>query len=259
MASFSQSNIYISHRGLMLYPVGTPTLFSYRAVLQNKSILSGYSNTIFIVVVGVAINILMTSLGAYFLSRKNVLWRNLVMVMIVFTMYFSGGLIPLYFTVRGVGLYDSLFSQIFPTAINTTNLIIMLTAFNAVPASLEESAKIDGANHFLILFRIIIPVTLATIAVMVLYYAVEHWNSWFNAMIFIRTREKFPLQLILREVLILGSTESMTIGSDVGNIAFAQETIKNAIVIVATLPILFLYPFLQRFFVKGVMIGSIKG
>jgi putative aldouronate transport system permease protein len=181
------------------------------------------------------------------------------MVLIVFTMYFSGGLIPMYLTVRGVGLYNSLFSQIFPTAINTTNLIIMLTAFNAVPASLEESAKIDGANHFLILFRIIIPVTLATIAVMVLYYAVGHWNSWFNAMIFIRDRERFPLQLILREVLILGSTESMTLGSDVGAIAFAQETIKNAIVIVATLPILFLYPFLQRYFVKGVMIGSIKG
>jgi putative aldouronate transport system permease protein len=258
MASFSQSDKFIAYKGILLHPSAHPRFFRTSG-FEEPNILNGFRNTLFVVVVGVAVNLFMTSLGAYFLSRKNVMWRDLIMMLIVFTMYFNGGLIPLYFTVRSLGLYNSLFSLIFPVAINTTNLIIMRTAFAAVPDSLEESAKIDGASHFAILFRIIIPASMATVAVMILYYGVAHWNAWFNAMIFLRKRERFPLQLILREILILNSTESMTLNSDSGEIAFAQETIKHALTIVSTVPILILYPFFQRFFVKGVMIGALKG
>jgi putative aldouronate transport system permease protein len=181
------------------------------------------------------------------------------MIMIVVTMYFNGGLIPFYLTVKALHLDNSYLALIFPVAINTFNLIIMRTSFASIPDSLEESARIDGASHFNILFRIIIPLSKATIAVMILYYSVGHWNSWFNAMIFIRKRELFPLQLILREILIQNDTSNMSIGVDAMDRESVAESIKYAIIIVATLPILTIYPFLQKYFVKGVMIGAVKG
>jgi putative aldouronate transport system permease protein len=257
-ASLSEPADFMAHTGLLLHPLGKFQLDSYLAVLGNPNIASGYMNTLFILVVGVMLNILMTSIGAYFLSRKNVLFRNVVMFLIVFTMVFSGGLIPFYFTVKGLGLYNSLFALIFPVAINTFNLIIMRTAFQAVPDSIEESAKIDGAGHFTILFKIIIPLSMPVIAVMILYYGVHHWNAWFNAMIFLQKRELFPLQLILREILIQNDTLSMTSSAGTGDAAMVSETVKFAVVTVATVPILVLYPFLQKYFVKGALIGSLK-
>ena len=257
-ASLSKPNEYMAHQGILVKPLGF-TLGSYEAVLKNPMISIGYKNTIFVVVVGVAINIFMTSLGAYVLSRKGLMLKGFFMFFIVFTMFFSGGLIPFYFTVKGLGLDNKLWALIIPGAISTYNLIIMRTAFNAVPDSLEESAKLDGASHYTILFRIMIPLTLPTIAVMVLYYGVAHWNSWFNAMIFIRKRELYPLQLILREVLIANDTNNMILNSNAGDQEMLSETIKFAVIIVSTVPILALYPFLQRYFVKGVMIGAVKG
>lgn len=257
-ASFSDPNLLMSHYGALIKPLGF-SIAAYDAVFKNPLVLSGYLNTIFIVVVGVAINIFMTTLGAYGLSRKGVKWKNLIMMMIVFTMFFSGGLIPFYFTVKGLKLDNTLWALIIPGAISTFNMIIMRTSFLAIPESLEESAKLDGANHFIILFVIMIPLAMPTIAVLVLYYSVGHWNSWFNAMIFVRERRLYPLQLILREILIQNSTDSMTMYSDVGSTESISETIKYAIIIVSTLPILVLYPFLQKYFVKGVMIGAVKG
>ena len=187
------------------------------------------------------------------------MFKKPVMVMIVITMYFSGGIIPMYFTVQQLGLMDSLWSLILPSAVNTFNLIIMRTSFASIPAELEEAATVDGAGHFTMLFRIIMPVSMAVVAVVTLYYAVGHWNSWFNAMIYLTDRQKFPLQLILREILIQNDTSTMTVNVDIGEQSLVGDTIKYAIIIVATVPILCIYPFLQKYFVKGVMIGSLKG
>ncbi|MFF2093057.1 carbohydrate ABC transporter permease [Paenibacillus sp. NPDC058174] len=257
-ASFSEPSAIIAHKGLLWKPLGF-SLEAYRLVFSDPSIYIGYRNTLFIVIVGVALNLLLTALGAYVLSRKQVYWNNMFMFIITFTMFFSGGLVPLYLVVKGVGLTNTLWSTIFPFAVSTFNLIIMRTSFAAVPEDLEESAKMDGANHFIILFRIIVPLCLPVIAVMGLYYAVEKWNGWFYASIFIQNHDLFPLQIFLRKVLILSSTDSMTGGSAAGEQFQIGATIKYATIMVATLPILFVYPFIQRFFVKGVMIGAIKG
>ncbi|WP_036718541.1 carbohydrate ABC transporter permease [Paenibacillus sp. JCM 10914] len=257
-ASLSDSSQLLANKGLLWKPVGF-SLDAYKSVLANPGIAIGFRNTLFIVVFGVIVNLFMTALGAYVLSRKNVMWNKVFMFLIVFTMFFGGGLIPLYLMVRGVGLLDSLWSTILPFAISTFNLIIMRTSFMGIPDSLEESAKIDGANHFTILFRIIIPLSMPVIAVMILYYAVDKWNGWFYASVFIKSRELFPLQLVLREILIANSTESMSAGASAADRFQIGETIKYATIMVATVPILCIYPFLQRYFVKGVMVGSLKG
>ncbi|MFC4807789.1 carbohydrate ABC transporter permease [Paenibacillus sp. GCM10023250] len=257
-ASFSDAGRLIVYKGILWKPLGF-SLEAYKSVLANPGIAIGYRNTLFIVVAGVLVNLLMTALGAYVLSRKNVLWNNVFMFIIVFTMFFGGGLIPLYLIVKGVGLLDSLWSTIVPFAVSTFNLIIMRTAFMGIPDSLEESAKIDGANHFTILFRIIIPLSMPVIAVMILYYAVDKWNGWFYASVFIKSRELFPLQLVLREILISNSTDSMSTGASASDRFQIGETIKYATIMIATVPILCVYPFVQRFFVKGVMVGSLKG
>lgn len=256
-ASLSLPEDFIAHSGLLLKPLGM-TLASYKAVFDNPNIVSGYVNTIIIVVFGVALNILLTAIGAYFLSRKNVMWRDPVMFLIIFTMFFGGGLIPFFFTIKWLHIDNTLLALILPSAISTFNLIIMRTAFAAIPDSIEESARMDGAGHFTILFRIIIPLAMPTIAVMILYYGVHHWNSWFHAMIFLQKRELFPLQLILREILIQNDTSLMVSNVNTGDEFMIAETVKYAVIVVATVPILLLYPFLQRYFVKGIMIGSLK-
>ncbi len=254
-ASFSNPSAYVRHEGMLLYPLDF-SLGAYEAVMKNKNILTGYMNTIFIVVVGTTISIIFTLIAAYCLSRKNVMWSNIIMMCIVFSMYFSGGMIPFYLVVKGVGLNNSIWSLIIPSAISTYNLIIMRTAMASVPESLEESAKLDGANHWTILWKIMVPLVKPTIAVICLYYAVSNWNSWFNAMLFIRDKAGYPLQLILREILIQNDVSSMAAGADDYLIS---ETIQFATIVVATLPILAIYPFIQKYFVKGVMIGAVKG
>lgn len=257
-ASVSNPADIMAHTGLLLKPLGL-NLAAYEHVFQNPNVVRGYMNTAFIVTVGVTFNLFLTSLGAYFLSRKNVLWKKPVMILIVITMFFEGGLIPFYFTVKQLGLDNTLWALIIPVGINTYNLIIMRTAFMAVPDELIESVTIDGGGHFTILFRIVLPLSMATVAVMILYYGVYHWNAWFNAMIFLRKRELFPLQLILREILILQQTDDMTLDLDAGDHQMIGETIRYALIMVATVPILCLYPMVQRYFVKGVMIGALKG
>ncbi|MGG4095240.1 carbohydrate ABC transporter permease [Paenibacillus lautus] len=256
-ASISTPAEFVQHRGILLWPKGF-SLDSYRMVFENPNIIRSYMNTIFYVVVGTTLNILMTALGAYGLSRKNVMWKSTIMMLIVMTMFFDGGLIPKYLLVKNMGLIDTYWALIIPSAMTTWNLIIMRTAFQGVPEALEESARIDGASDWTILFRIIIPLSLPVIAVMVLFYGVWHWNKWFDALIYLRDRDLFPLQLILREILIQNDTSSMMTSVGGGDRMPVGETIKYATIMVATLPILFLYPFLQKYFVKGVMIGAIK-
>jgi putative aldouronate transport system permease protein len=256
-ASISDADSLMAHQGFLWRPLGF-SLEAYTHVFQNKMLLKGYGNTLFVVVIGLLLNIVLTAFGAYALSRKSLQYRKQLMLFLVFTMFFSGGLIPLYLTVKGVGLLNSLWALIIPQAINTFNLILMKTAFEAIPDALEESAKIDGANDFVILFRIVMPLSMPVIAVMLLYYGVSHWNSWFNAMIYLQERSLYPLQLVLREILLQGEANSNTGASD-GDAAMLAATMKYATIIVATVPILLAYPFLQKYFVKGALIGAIKG
>ena len=259
-ASFSNPSLFVGHKGILLWPEGF-SLASYQAVLKNAFLWTGYANTLFIVLVGTVLNVLLSMVAAYCLpcayalSRKDLRGRGIIMIFFMIPMYFSGGMIPLYLVVKGVGLYGSRWALILPTLVDTYNLIIMRTAFAGVPDSLEESAKLDGANAWTILWRIMAPLVKPTVAVITLYYAVSHWNSWFNAMLFLRDKTQYPLQLILRQILIQNDTADMTAGADY----LISETIQYATVVVATLPILCIYPFVQKYFVKGVMIGAIKG
>ncbi|MDF2670217.1 MAG: sugar transporter permease [Paenibacillus sp.] len=256
-ASLSDPGELIRTRGLILYPQGF-SLDAYRLVFANPMIMVGYANTLFYVVVGTSINLLLTAFGAYALSRRTIMLKNPIMMLIVFTMFFSGGLIPNYLLVSELGLLNTRWALIIPGAISTYNLIIMRTSFQGIPASIEESAKMDGANDFTILFRIILPLSLPIVSVMILFYGVSHWNAWFNALLYLRDRDLYPLQLVLREILITNSTDSMTTGASDVDKALIGESIKYAAIIVATVPVLFLYPFLQKYFVKGVMIGAVK-
>ncbi len=259
-ASFSDNAAITAHSGLLLLPVKfTPA--AYNMVFKNEMILRGYTNTIFIVCAGTLINLVMTLLGAYVLSRKNVYWNKLFNLIIIITMFFSGGLIPTYLLItKTLNLNNSYLALLLPNAINVFNLIMARTNFEAIPISLEEAAKLDGASHFRIFCSIILPVSKAIIAVLTLYYAVGHWNAWFEASIYIKERAKYPLQLILQEILINNNTSDMS-----GNAVAAAdqmdigETIKYAVIVVATLPVLCIFPFLQKYFAQGVMIGAVKG
>jgi putative aldouronate transport system permease protein len=257
-ASFSDPSRLMSHQGPLLWPLGF-TLKGYKLVFENPNIISGYKNTLLYLTVGTSINILMTSMGAYVLSRKNVMFGRPMMFIITFTMYFGGGLIPWYLLMKNLGLIDNIWAMVLPGAISTYNLIVMRTSFMAIPDSLEESARIDGANDFVILFRIILPLSKAVLAVMVLFYAVGYWNSWFNAMLFLKSRKLFPLQLILREILITNSKDTMMqqMISPTEKDLY-KDLIQYTTIIVGTVPIFFVYPFLQKYFTQGVMIGSLK-
>lgn len=257
MASFSDSNTFMAYNGLLWRPLN-PNVRSYAAVFKNRLIYSGYMNTIFIVAAGLAINMALTSFAAYGLSRRNLYFKKPIMFLIVVTMFFSGGLMPFYLTIKSYGLYNSIWAVILPSAINTFNVIICRTSFESIPQSLEEAAEIDGAGHMTILTRIILPVNKAVMSVVALYVVVAYWNSWFNASIFLTTKTKFPLQLILREILVENQTNDMIVGVDIESVNSVSETIKYAVIIVSTLPVLCVYPFLQKYFVKGVLVGAVK-
>ncbi len=262
IASVSDPAALSRQTGLLWKPLQPLTLNAYKMVLENKLILSGFRNTFFVLAMGLLINLTMTMLGAFFLSLKGPMFKNAVAMMIVFTMYFSGGLIPEYLNIMELGLGNSLWSLILPVAVNTTNLIIMKSAFEAIPDSLSESARLDGASYLQVLVKIMVPLSKATIAVLVLYYAVAHWNSWFSASIYLRDSSLYPLQLVLRNILTSledNTKKSSFAGVGYDEMARVAELMKYALIVVATTPILIFYPFLQKFFVKGVMIGAVKG
>ena len=259
VASLSNSNELMRYSGVLLAPLRA-NIDAYKSVAANPSILRGYKNTIIILALGVSINMIMTSLTAYGLSRKGVMFGNAITMFIVFTMFFGGGLIPSYLLVNSLGINNTYWAVILPGAMSTYNFIIMRTGFAAVPDSLEEAARIDGASHFVILTRIFIPLAKATMAVILLYYTVSHWNSWFPAMIYLqKARNLQPLQLVLRGILIANDTSQMSGGGTTVDQEAIGESIKYAVIVVSTLPILVIYPFLQKYFVQGVMIGAVKG
>lgn len=258
-ASVSDPEELMRFQGLLLRPLGEMTLDGYRMVFSNKLVLSGFGNTFIVLFAGLAFNMVMTTLGAYVLSLKELMLRKPLTIMVIVTMYFSGGLVPTYLNIRDLGMLDSLWSLIVPGAITTSNLIIMRSAFMSIPESLSEAAKIDGATHVQILFSVMLPLVKSTLAVMVLYYAVAHWNSWFNASIYLRTPSKYPLQLVLRNILVESQTGDMMQDIGAARSPQVQQLIKYALIVVSSLPIISIYPFLQRFFQKGVMMGAVKG
>ncbi|UQZ81169.1 L-arabinose transport system permease protein AraQ [Paenibacillus konkukensis] len=260
-ASFSDPTKVMSGE-MWLLPKGF-TLGAYKEIFDYAAVWSGYRNTLLYTTVGTCVNLILTTLAAYPLSRKDLPGRNLFMFLITFTMFFNGGLIPTYLIVKGLALVNTFWALIIPNAIATYNLIVMRTYFqNSIPWEIQEASLIDGCSNFRLLTHIILPLSKPIIAVMVLYYAVGHWNSYFNALIYLRNSNLYPLQLVLREILIVSQSNILdqsgsTFGMD--EKLLLAESIKYALIIVASLPVLIMYPFVQRHFVKGVMIGSLKG
>lgn len=260
-ASFSDA-VLVTAGDMVLWPVGV-TLENYAQVFKNQGIMTGYKNSLIILFAGTGVNLAMTILAAFPLSRRDLWGRGVIMKLITFTMFFSGGLIPTYLLIsKTLGWMNNWLSLIIPGAISAYNMIIMRTFFtSSIPYEMQEAAEIDGCTPFGILARIILPLSGPIIAVLGLYYGVGHWNSYFSAMLYISEESLHPLQLYLRKVLIINSnTTLMDMGSDeVARQAMRAEVIKYSVIVLASIPMLILYPFVQKFFVKGVMIGSIKG
>lgn len=258
VASFSDPVSLSRHTGMLWLPLEPFTTAAYEMVFNTPNVVRGFLNTAFILVVGLAVNLTFTCLGAFFLTIKGPKLKDAIAMMIIFTMYFSGGLIPGYLNIKSLGLLDTHWALILPGAISTSNLIIMKSAFQSVPDALIESARLDGARYWQILLKIMVPLSKATMAVMVLYYGVAHWNSWFSASIYLRDSDLYPLQLVVRNVL--KQANDIAAGSaDASTATYFGDLMKYALIIVTTTPILVLYPFLQKYFVKGVMVGSVKG
>ncbi|MFK7693258.1 carbohydrate ABC transporter permease [Paenibacillus sp. HJGM_3] len=238
------------------------TLIGYYKVFQNSEILTGYMNTIVYTLVGTAINLAMSIAAAYPLARRDFYGRNLFAALMVFTMFFSGGMVPTYLLVKDLGMLNSMWALIIPGAVSVYNILIMRTFFqNGIPHEMQEAASIDGCSNLGTLVRIVLPLSMPIIAVMILFYSVGHWNAYFSALIYLTDRDLYPLQLFLREILIQGQMQEMLgVGDDTNaRVIMEGEAIKYAVVIVANLPVFLLYPFLQKYFVKGVMIGAVKG
>lgn len=255
-ASFASSTELIKNPGLMLWPENAAA-DAYKLVFENPKFLSGFTNIIKIMALGLPINLILTLLCGYFLACRGMVWKRPISLFIMFTMFFNGGLIPGYLNIRSLGIYDTIWALVLPAALSVYNAIICKTAIEAIPESLSESAYLDGAQDFQVLFKIIVPLIKPTLAVLLLYYGVGHWNSWFHASIYIRDEMKLPLQNILRQLLLENQNLAEANQGDYYN-AYAA-TVKYAAIVVSTVPIMCIYPFLQKYFVKGVMIGAVKG
>lgn len=258
-ASFSDNSSVA--RGLVtIFPIGFNTK-AYQIVLRYQHIWTGYRNTIMYTVVGTAVNLFLTVCGAYPLSRKQFYGRGVFTFFIAVTMFFGGGLIPTYLIMNMYGLIDKFWIMILPGAISTWNMIIMRTFFQNIPVELEEAAIIDGCNDIGVLLKVIIPLSTASLMTIGMFYAVGHWNSWFNALIYLRSNSKYPLQLWLRMIVLQNQIRDLQDSGGVSedNKSVVADTIKFAVIVVAVLPILCVYPFVQKYFVKGVMVGSVKG
>ena len=258
-ASFSDPD-QVLHGKVFIIPKGL-TIEPYRLVFKNTDIWRGYRNTIFYTVAGTFINLVMTVMAAYPLARKEMKGRRFLSLIVIFTMYFNGGIIPTYLLVRDLGMYNTVWAILIPSAISTYNLIVARTFFEqSIPPDLYESAKLDGCGSVRTLISIVLPLSKAILAVLVLYYGVGHWNAYFNALVYIRNEELHPLQIVLRNILLLSQTEQM--GSNdvgMGEKIKMMEGIKYSVIVVSSVPVLLLYPFVQKYFVKGVMIGAVKG
>ena len=252
--SFSNNNNVV--RGEVgIIPI-RPNLEAYRYMFRYNLLGSGFKNSLFILIVGTSINLLMTMMTAYPLAKKSLIGRRFFMLMITFTMMFSGGLIPNYIVIVKLGLVDSLWSLILPGCVSAYNMIIMKNFFEALPAELNEAARIDGMSEMKILFRIVVPLSLPSLCTIGLFYGVGHWNAYFNATIYLNSRSRWPLQVVLRNLLENAVTSEIDYGDSA---TLPVEPLKMAVVVFTTAPIVILYPFIQKYFVKGALVGSIKG
>jgi len=259
-ASFSEPRLLMGHSGLLFKPLNFFT-DGYKEVFAKKEIWTSYANTFFYVIAGTSISLVITSTFAYVLSRRGLYWNKFLSLFALITMYFGGGMIPIYLTVKDLGFLDTRWAILLPTALSTYNMIIMRSGFSAVPEALEEAAEIDGAGPFRTFTKIVLPLALPTVAVIALYYAVSQWNAWFNAAIYLTSQDLLPLQLYLRKILVENKIDEFTAGGQItdANATMMAESIKYATIIVSVVPILCVYPFIQKYFTKGVMVGAVKG
>ncbi|MBB3113384.1 putative aldouronate transport system permease protein [Paenibacillus phyllosphaerae] len=251
---------------MWLWPKGI-TFDGYQRVFENANIWRGYGNTILYTLVGTVVNLLVTLPAAYALSRRDFVGRGFFTGMFMVTMFFGGGLVPTYLLVKGLGMVDTMWALIIPSAVSIWNIIVSRTFFqSSIPIELQEAAQIDGSTNMHLFVRIVLPLSMPIIAVMALFYGVGNWNSYFSALIYLNDSAKYPLQLILRQILVLQEMGAQGGGAIDASTAAAMNTkaevaalVKYAVIIVATVPVILIYPFLQRYFVQGVMIGSVKG
>ena len=261
MASFSDPALVEKANGFILYPLGKITLRGYKIISGYKSLWRGYGNTIFYIIAQCIISGLLTLIAGYVLSRKEIRYRNAMMMFMMFTMMFNGGTIPTYMVIRNLGLLDSRLALILPTAVSVFHVIIMRTGINSIPDALVESARMDGANTLQIIFKMILPLCKSTFAVILLFVAVFKWNEWYSALLYLpQAADKYPLQMVLREILVLNTSDTVSTAADlVDNLQLYKTLVKYCAITVSTAPILLVYPFVQKYFVTGVMIGSVKG
>ena len=265
IASISEPRL-VAGGHIILFPRGL-NVEAYRFVLQDESILTGYRNSLFYATAQAAVSLLFTLPAAYALSRRDLMGRNVIMLYAVFTMYFTGGIIPFYILIRGLGMMNSVFALILPNAVNVFNLIIARTFFSStIPNELLESAQMDGCTNTRFFVQIVVPLSQAIVAIVILFNVVQNWNAWFHAMLFINDHAKHPLQLILRQFLLVGeamsgSAEALTMltPDEIRRRQYISDLLRYGIIVVAIAPLLILYPFIQKHFVKGIMIGAIKG
>ncbi|MFE5320812.1 carbohydrate ABC transporter permease [Paenibacillus sp. NPDC056579] len=259
IVSISDGNLVT--RGVIKFIPIDITFDAYKVVFNNPAIWKAYGNTLLYTTLGTTINIIMSALCAYPLSRRDLYGRSMFIFMVALTMFINGGLIPLYLVVQKLGMIDTMWALLLPPAINTFNMIIMKTYFEGIPVALQESAYLDGANEIQVLYKIILPLSLPVMATMVLFYAVHHWNSFFPALIYLNDSGKFPVQVLLRNIVIAGEFADQTsvIGSSTSAFRVVATNYKFAVIIITVLPILIVYPFLQKYFVKGAMVGALKG
>lgn len=259
IASISNSNLV--NLGQVTFWPKDIRLYGFQQIMEDTRIWKGYANTILYVVAGTALNMVVTMPAAYALSRRNFKTRNKIMMYFVFTMFFSGGLVPTYMTISSLGLISTKTILIIFVAVNTYNLIIARTFIeNSIPEDLYEAAVLDGCSHFTYFMKVVLPLSKAVNSVLILYYAVYHWNDYFNALIYNNKEDNAPLQIILREILLLNQAYANGNGGVQGGYGQSSaDQVKYAVIIVSTLPILCVYPFVQKYFEKGVMIGAVKG
>ena len=259
-ASFSSPRAVLSG-SVVFFPVEFG-FEGYHAVFQYRDVVTGYMNSILYTAAGTTINVFMTFICAYPLARKTLPFRNFFMFLFTFTMFFSGGLIPTYILIRQLNMIDTIYAMIIPGAISVYNMIITRTYIqNSIPGEMLEAAQVDGCNDIRYFFQMVLPLSKAIIAVIALYYAVGHWNSWFNAFIYLNSRSKYPLQLILREILIANTFDAdRTVDPELlRKMQGMADLLKYSLIVIASAPMLMLYPFAQKYFIRGVMIGSLKG
>jgi len=234
-------------------------LDAYKEILKQAQVWAAMRVSVIVTLLGTLLGLLMTVCAAYALSKPDLRGGKIFTGFILFTMYFGGGIIPTFLVVKSIGLYDSLFALVLPSAMNVFNFIVMRTFFRNISKELKEAALIDGAGDMTILIKIVLPLSLPILATIGLYYAVDYWNDYFSALLYIQTPEKFSLQLRLRQILFAGQLDQMLGSADSAGVKIMPETLKMASIVVTTLPIIVIYPWLQKYFVKGVMVGSVKG